>query len=110
MKNLALTEMLAGMQFLLCTLAVWRLTHLFVLEDGPWDFVYHLRKKLGNSIFGQAMDCFYCLSLWIAVPFAFVIFHDWIGRVICWLALSGAACLLEQFTGRLNHGNENKSE
>jgi len=94
-----------GVEFILCTLAVWRLTHLFVLEDGPWDFVFHLRKSLGNSIFGKAMDCFYCLSLWIAVPFTFIVFHDWIGWVIGWLALSGAACILEQFTtsGKNSH-------
>jgi hypothetical protein len=109
MNNEVLSQITIGMQFVICTLAVWRLTHLFVLEDGPWDFVYHLRKKLGNSIFGQAMDCFYCLSIWMAVPFAFIIFHDWIGRLVCWLSLSGAACLLEQFTGSRNNNNENKS-
>jgi hypothetical protein len=109
MKYQLLSQITIGMQFLICTLAIWRLTHLFVLEDGPWDFVYHLRKKLGTSIFGKAMDCFYCFSLWMAVPFAFIIFHDWIGRLICWLSLSGAACLLEQFTGLRNNNNENKS-
>jgi hypothetical protein len=109
MNDQVLSQITVGMQFLICTLAVWRLTHLFVLEDGPWDFVYHLRKKLGNSIFGQAMDCFYCLSLWMAAPFAFIIFHDWIGILVSWLSLSGAACLLEHFTGQRNNNNENKS-
>ena len=97
-----LSEFNIGMQYLVCTLAVWRLTHLFVAEDGPWDFVYHLRKKLGNSMAGKAMDCFYCLSFWIAIPFAFVIARDWIAGVICWISLSGGACLLEQLTGIRN--------
>ncbi len=101
-----LTEISIEWQFLICALAVWRVTHLFVLEDGPWDFVYHLRKSLGNSFFGKVMDCFYCLSLWIAIPFSFI-FHDWPGRLIGWLALSGGACLLEQLTG-LNHNKDNK--
>jgi hypothetical protein len=98
MKYQLLTQISIGLQFLICTLAVWRLTHLFVMEDGPWDFVYHLRKVLGNSIFGKAMDCFYCLSIWMAVPFAFILFRDWLSILVGWLALSGAACLLEQLT------------
>jgi hypothetical protein len=103
-----LTQINIGIQFVICALAVWRLTHLFVLEDGPWDFVYHLRRKLGNSIFGKAMDCFYCLSIWIAVPFAFIIFRDWLSILIGWLSLSGAASLVEQFTTSRNDINKNK--
>lgn len=92
------SELSIEMQFLLCTLAVWRLTHLFVAEDGPWDLIFLLRKKLGNSIAGKAMDCFYCLSIWMAIPFAMLISLDWTARIICWLSLSGAACLLEQLS------------
>ena len=47
------------MQFLLCVLAVWRITHFFVAEDGPWDIVIKIRAKLGDSVAGQIMDCFY---------------------------------------------------
>jgi hypothetical protein len=42
------------------------------------------------------MDCFYCLSLWVAAPAALFVTTkplDWL--VVC-LALSGAACLLER--------------
>jgi hypothetical protein len=109
MKFQLLSQISIGIQFLICSLAVWRLTHLFALEDGPGDFVYYLRKKLGNSIFGKAMDCFYCLSIWIALPFAFFLFRDWFSIVVGCLSLSGAACLLEQFTtpGKNNTDNKN---
>lgn len=86
------------MRYIICVLAVWRLTHLFTAEDGPWDLVFHLRKKLGNSIAGKAMDCFYCLSIWIAAPFALFVCTNWINRLICWISISGAACLLERFS------------
>jgi hypothetical protein len=92
------TEFSIGMRYIICVFAAWRLTHLFVEEDGPWDLVYHLRKKLGNSIAGKAMDCFYCLSLWIAAPFALFVCANWIDRIICWISISGAACLLERFS------------
>jgi hypothetical protein len=81
--------------FIILILATWRLTHLLAKEDGPFDLVFRMRKSLGDSLFGKLMDCFYCLSLWIAIPFAFYGGHGWVDRLLLWLALSGAACLLE---------------
>jgi hypothetical protein len=71
-------------------------THLIAEEDGPADLVLKLRSRLGSSVLGTLMDCFQCLSLWIAIPFAFVVTRAVIAWVIAWLALSGAACLLER--------------
>ena len=51
-------------------LATWRVTHLLVEEDGPADVVVRLRERAGDSWVGQAMDCFYCLSIWTAAPVA----------------------------------------
>lgn len=42
------------------------------------------------------MDCFYCLSLWIALPFGILLGETWKERLLLWLALSGAAILLER--------------
>ena len=30
-------------------LAVWRVTHLLHAEDGPWDVLYRLRRRLGDG-------------------------------------------------------------
>jgi hypothetical protein len=90
------------LRFLLAVLATWRLTHLLAEEDGPWDVVVRLRVWLGKSTLGQALDCFYCLSLWIAAPLALVLdrsLHYWF---LTWLAVSGASCLLERATDRKN--------
>ena len=86
-------------QFAIVSLAVWRVTHLLAEEDGPGDAVVRLRKRLGDSIAGKAMDCFFCLSLWIAAPFALLLARDPLGWALMWLALSGAACLLQRATG-----------
>lgn len=93
------------MQFIMSCLATWRITHLLTSEDGPGDLVFKLRKKLGNSLPGKAMDCFYCSSLWVAVPFTAFLSREVIEAVITWLALSGAACLLEKAfsSAQLNH-------
>ena len=103
-----LDELSFEMRFLICCLAVWRLTHLFVAEDGPLDVIFQLRKILGNSIAGKAMDCFYCSSVWLALPFALVVSTNWFTRFICWMALSGAASLLEQVTSKKKMDNQNE--
>ncbi|HEX7584213.1 MAG TPA: DUF1360 domain-containing protein, partial [Prolixibacteraceae bacterium] len=59
--------------FIICTLAVWRITHLLSQEDGPFDTVIKFRKLFGQGFFGNLLDCFYCLSIWIAVPFAILL-------------------------------------
>lgn len=106
-----LNEYPSGMWFLLCSLATWRLTHLVVAEDGPWEVIVRIRAWFGDSVVGQAMDCFYCSSVWLAMPFAFVIADDFAGWLVSWLAISGAASLLEQATNReLNHGRQPKLE
>lgn len=88
--------------FVICTLAVWRVTHLLSQEDGPFDIVIRFRKLFGHGFFGNLLDCFYCLSIWIAVPFAMLLQDDWKQRVIAWLALSGAACILFKLTEKSN--------
>ena len=86
-------------RLVLAVLATWRVTHLLAAEDGPADIIVRLRKLLGQSLLGQLMDCFNCLSLWIAAPAALFVSRrpaDWL---VAWLAISGGACLLE----RLGH-------
>jgi hypothetical protein len=80
------------------TLAVWRVTHLLNAEDGPWNLLAKLRRLAGSGFWGSLLDCFYCLSLWIAAPFAYFLGAGWMERVLLWLALSGAACLVERLT------------
>lgn len=86
-------------------LAAWRLTHLFSKEDGPFDIIYRLRKKAGNGFWGKLLDCFYCTSVWVALPFGIYTGTCWQEKLLHWLAFSGAACLLEQATA----SNKNKT-
>jgi hypothetical protein len=92
-------------RFVIASLAIWRITHLFVFEDGPGDVIVWLRKQAGEGFFGKLMDCFYCVSLWAAVPFApFVNTNPW-QALVTWVALSGAACLLERATAARTDSN-----
>ena len=68
-------------RFILAALATWRITHLLASEDGPAGVIARLRARIANSILGEFVDCFGCLSIWVAVPFAFVVASapvDWI--------------------------------
>jgi len=80
-------------------LCVWRVTHLLQAEDGPWDLVVRLRKAAGTGFWGKLLDCFYCLSLWIAVPFAIGFGSGWRNKLLLWPALSAGAILAERLTG-----------
>ena len=82
----------------LSTLTIWRITHLLSAEDGPWDVVIQLRKSAGDSFWGELLDCFYCLSLWIAAPFACGLGEDWREKLVLWPALSAGSILLERLT------------
>ena len=83
-------------RFALAVLATWRVTHLLAKEDGPADLIVRFRARLGHGLAGGLMDCFHCLSLWVAAPAAIFVSRKPVEWLFTWLALSGAACLLER--------------
>ena len=91
---------LSGTAVAVATLAVWRITHLLWGEDGPGEIFVRVRRRVGDGLVGKLLDCFYCLSLWIALPIAWAIADVWSERALLWIALSGGAILLERITAR----------
>jgi hypothetical protein len=77
-------------------LVVWRLTHLLNVEDGPGDIFSGLRNFATRVPGGKLFTCFYCLSLWVAAPFAYLLGAGWAQRLMLWPALSAVAILLER--------------
>lgn len=86
----------------LAILSVWRVTHLFQAEDGPGDIFVRLRRRVGDGFLGKLLDCFYCLSMWVAVPFAYLAGGDLKERLFLWLASSAGAILLESARDRVS--------
>src|SRR5258706_705506 len=78
-------------------LGVWRITHLLNAEDGPGRVFARLRTLVGSGFWGELLDCFFCLSFWVALPFAFLLGGSWRERLLLLPALSGAAILLERW-------------
>jgi hypothetical protein len=89
------------MQFywlVLGALTAWRITHFLQAEDGPWNIVIWLRRQAGGGFWGKLLDCFYCLSVWVAAPLALLLGQSWFEKVLLWPSLSAAAILLERVT------------
>lgn len=87
---------------ILGTLSVWRTTHLLSAEDGPWQVLAWLRRRADKGFFADLLDCFYCLSLWVAAPAAWLIGEEWKECALLWLSFSGGAILLERVAPRGN--------
>ena len=82
---------------ILCT---WRLTYLLYAEDGPRNMIVRLRGWAREELGTRVVDCFYCLSLWIAVPFAALLGETLLESGLLWLSCSAGAILLERITDR----------
>lgn len=80
---------------LIAVLATWRLARFIAREDGPFEVVVRLRRRAGSGFLGQLMDCPYCLSVWLAIPFAFALADSLVPWLTAWLAISGGASFLE---------------
>jgi hypothetical protein len=108
--------------FLLGVLSVYRLAVLIAIDDGPGDWCVALRTWLGayeyredptprlpgasaqwraRSNLGRAISCPRCLSMWVAIPVALLLFwHTGLAILVVWLALSGGAIWLWEVTNR----------
>ena len=97
---------------LLAILAVFRLTRLFVVDDGPGDVLLRLRVKAGVYDLGQngepvtwtgrLLACPFCTGIWCAVPVALLLAVQTLPGdvVLFWLGLAGGQTLLELVTCR----------
>jgi hypothetical protein len=87
-------------RWMLGSLAVWRMTHLLNSEDGPGEVFFKARQRAGGGFWGRLIGCFYCLSLWVAVPITLLSARSWKERALLWPGLSAGAIILEHFIDR----------
>jgi hypothetical protein len=83
-------------RLVLAILATWRVTHLLVHEDGPFDLVSRARIALGSGAWGRIVGCFHCLGLVVAAPVSLWFGGGAVDGVLTWLALAGGASLCER--------------
>jgi hypothetical protein len=115
------------LDFVLWSLAVWRLAHLLVYEDGPWAICARLRLRAGigyvvsqdangqpislrvaNGVLAEALTCVWCLSVWCAVGLLWLwswpVTREFALTIRVILAVSAGASILHEGVERLKHG------
>ena len=80
--------------FVILSIATWRLAYMLVSETGPMNLFVKLRERLHGGLF----DCIYCCSVWVAMIWLALWYYGAI-EVAYPFAISGAAMMLRAFTG-----------
>lgn len=86
---------------LLAMLATWRITNMLQDENGPYGVFARLqawvaRKPDTPGSFSDGFFCFYCLSLYVALPFALLLsFNKYF--ILYWAAVSTGAIIIHHF-------------
>jgi hypothetical protein len=78
--------------------AVWRFSHRSVEESNRERWIVRLRGRRRPALLPRARHHLFRLSLWLALPIAVLTSSGWLGLFVHWLALFGAASLLEKST------------
>lgn len=78
--------------FLLLSLATWRLAFLLAREHGPKHILDRLR-----AVF-HLPECVYCLSIWLA-PLLYLVYGTEARPVVYVLAIAGGAIFAHRWTG-----------
>lgn len=87
-------------------IATWRVTHMLLLENGPWGLFREARVRLGvvyqdDQVLRYRHEltvCVWCLSVWVGAAFAMLVWG--LPDVAMWVMLpyvfSAAAIMLER--------------
>jgi hypothetical protein len=86
---------------LILGLATWRISHMLVWEDGPWDIFEKYRNALEEEFFfDKLFSCVWCLSVWVGAILVLSAIIDKTVTIYLMLpfALSAITVLLERVT------------
>jgi len=88
--------------FLLSTLAVWRIGHMILDENGPFNIFgklanYTDKLKYKDGGLKQLSTCFYCMSIYLSVPFSIYLANNVVEFIIYVLSMSALAIILYEW-------------
>jgi len=82
------------LNLLLATLAIHYVTTTITEYSGPFELLERIRD-FSRDYRGINLDCYWCLSLWISLPFALCLTSGW-SVLLYWFGLAGAANVLNE--------------
>lgn len=114
---LALLRLASNVDLLLAALATWRLTHLFLYENGPFKLLRRTREALGvryydedsNDVLSAEYEittCPWCLSMWVGGCIAALLLYS--PKMLRAFSLPYALSAITVFIQRLLQGNHGK--
>lgn len=80
----------------LTVLAVWRIASLVCYENGPFKILFFLRKLFYRLKMGSLIECFHCISFWIAIAAVLLVFQGDKNVPLLIFAVSGSASIIER--------------
>lgn len=86
--------------FILGSLTAWRISYLLTSESGPRDVFANTRRRFSTGILGGAVNCLYCMSIWVSAPLAWILGETVMEHLLLWPALSAAAIVIERTVHR----------
>jgi len=94
------TEFGSWFALVVAILSVWRLTALICYEAGPFDVLSRFRKLLYHLHLGGLVECFYCMSFWMAAIVVILVYKPGYSSLLLVLAVSGGASIAERFLSK----------
>ena len=97
---------MSPLEFIVASIATWRITHMIREEQGPFDIIRRFRDvfiketKSGTEtrwVIGELISCFFCLSVWVAAVFAILLSSGIVNFLLYTCGISGVAILLNTF-------------
>jgi hypothetical protein len=94
--------------FIICWLAVWRITMLLCYEAGPFDVFAWIRVGFVRVGLHRLIRCPHCVSFWVSIAVVLSVYELHARSIMLVLGIAGAASLTERFLGTgLNEDEEN---
>lgn len=80
--------------FSLSVLAVYRVSYMIAVEDGPFDLYVMLRSKFNQATWiGRGLVCPLCISFWLSmIPAVFMP----VPFILNWLAIAGMCLIIHK--------------
>lgn len=87
-------------EVVVAALACWRITSLFIREDGPWHIFMHIRSlaRRAGSL-GAAFECHWCLSVWVGLLCTVIVLAGGWWSLLPF-ALSAVAIVVDSYANR----------